>query len=71
MVFPAIAQALLNRIGFPWTLRVIGFVILFNAAVILSLVRTRLPSRSTGPLVEWRAFTELPYYVGSLLGNEL
>jgi MFS family permease len=61
MVFPAIAQALLNRIGFPWTLRVMGFVILLNAAVILSLARTRLPSRSTGPLVEWKAFTELPY----------
>lgn len=61
MAFPAIAQALLNRIGFPWTLRVMGFVILLNAVVILSLARTRLPSRSTGPLVEWKAFTELPY----------
>ena len=61
MVFPAIAQALLNRIGFPWTIRVMGFVILLNAAVILSLARTRLPSRSTGPLVEWKAFAELPY----------
>ncbi|KAF2088673.1 MFS general substrate transporter [Saccharata proteae CBS 121410] len=61
MVFPAIAQSLLDRVGFAWTVRVMGFVVLFNAVVILSLARSRLPPRKTGPLFEWRAFTEPPY----------
>ncbi|KAL2005548.1 hypothetical protein VTN00DRAFT_10041 [Thermoascus crustaceus] len=61
MVFPAIAQQLLPKIGFAWTVRVMGFVVLFNACVVLSLVRQRLPPRKTGPLIEWGAFTELPY----------
>ncbi|KAK7532813.1 major facilitator superfamily domain-containing protein [Phyllosticta citribraziliensis] len=61
MVFPAIAQTLLHRIGFPWTMRVMGFVILFNATIILSLGRTRLPPREVGPLIEWTAFKEMPY----------
>ncbi|KAK7513198.1 major facilitator superfamily domain-containing protein [Phyllosticta citriasiana] len=61
MVFPAIAQTLLHRIGFPWTMRVMGFVILFNATIILSLARTRLPPRQVGPLIEWAAFKEMPY----------
>lgn len=61
MVFPAIARQLLPKVGFAWTVRVMGFVVMFNAVVVLTLVRQRLPPRKTGPLIEWGAFTELPY----------
>ena len=61
MVFPAIAQQLLPRVGFPWTARIMGFVTLFNFAIVLSFARTRIAPRKTGPLIEWAAFTELPY----------
>ena len=61
LVFPAIAQNLLHRIGFPWTVRVMGFVILFNAVIILTFMRQRLPARQKGPLIEWKAFKELSY----------
>ncbi|OTB01386.1 hypothetical protein M426DRAFT_64188 [Hypoxylon sp. CI-4A] len=60
-VFPIIAQHLPEKIGFPWTLRVMGFVVMFNAALMLVFARTRLPPRPRGPLVEWAAFQELPY----------
>ncbi|KAF7117319.1 hypothetical protein CNMCM5793_006068 [Aspergillus hiratsukae] len=66
LVFPAIAQQLLHRVGFAWTVRVMGFVILFNAVLILAFVRQRLPPRKTGPLIEWAAFTEVPYTVFAL-----
>ena len=61
MVFPAIVQQLLPKIGFAWTVRVMGFVMLANSAVILTFARTRIPPRRTGPLIEWAAFKELPY----------
>ncbi|KAJ5789051.1 uncharacterized protein N7518_006062 [Penicillium psychrosexuale] len=61
LVFPAIAQTLLHRIGFAWTIRVMGFVLLFNAVVILACVRQRLPPRKLGPLIEFKAFTDLSY----------
>lgn len=63
MVFPAIAQSLLTRIGFPWTVRVMAFVMLFNAALIMALVRERrdLPRTAGRPLVDLVAFKELPY----------
>ncbi|KAI9375883.1 major facilitator superfamily domain-containing protein [Aspergillus egyptiacus] len=61
LVFPAIAQTLLHRIGFAWTVRVMGFVLMFNAVVILACVRQRLPPRKLGPLVEIKAFADLPY----------
>ncbi|KAI1469384.1 MFS general substrate transporter [Daldinia caldariorum] len=61
LVFPIIAQQLPGKIGFPWTMRVMGFVVMFNASVMLIFARTRLPPRPRGPIVEWAAFKELPY----------
>lgn len=61
MIFPLIAQQLLPRLGFAWTVRVMAFVILFNSTIALSLTRLRLPARQTGPLVEWGAFRERRY----------
>lgn len=61
VVFPIIAQQLLPKIGFGWTVRVMGFVILANLALILTFARTRIPPRTTGPIIEWAAFRELPY----------
>jgi hypothetical protein len=61
IIFPLIAQQLLPRIGFGWTVRTMAFVILFNTIVILSIARVRLPPRKTGPIVEWSAFREPPY----------
>lgn len=61
VVFPVIVQQLLPKLGFPWTVRVLGFVILALQAVALTFTKTRLPPRKTGPLVEWAAFKEVPY----------
>ncbi len=61
VVFPAIVQQLLPKIGFPWTVRVVGFVMLALQVVTLTFTKPRLPPRKTGPIVEWGAFKELPY----------
>lgn len=61
IIFPVVARQLLHRIGFSWTIRVMGFIILANSAVVLALARSRNPSRRTGPLVEFAAFAD-PWY---------
>lgn len=61
VVFPLIAQQLTPRIGFAWTVRVMGFVMLANMSIILALARTRIPPRKAGPLLELQAFREPPY----------
>ena len=61
IVFPVIAQQLLHRIGFGWTVRVMGFVMLFNMVVILVLVHPRIPPPTQAPLLDVSAFKELPY----------
>lgn len=60
-MFPLIAQQLLPKIGFGWTVRVMGFVMLANMVIILALARTRIPPRKAGPILELQAFREPPY----------
>ncbi|KAL3422249.1 MFS monocarboxylate transporter [Phlyctema vagabunda] len=61
LIFPLIAQQLFPKIGFPWGVRVMGFVMMANMAVILALARTRIPPRKAGPMLELPAFKEAPY----------
>jgi predicted MFS family arabinose efflux permease len=66
MVFPALIEQLLPRIGFAWTIRVIGFIVLGLQIIAGSLLKPRLPPRRTGPLLELRAFSEPPYALFTL-----
>lgn len=61
LVFPIMVQQLLPQVGFTWTVRCMGFIVLFCFIICLSLARTRLPKRTKGPLVEPSAFRELSY----------
>jgi predicted MFS family arabinose efflux permease len=61
MVYPIFVRQLLPKIGFAWTIRVLGFVNMALLALCLAFLRPRLPPRKSGPIVEWRAFTEAPY----------
>lgn len=70
VVFPLIAQHILPRIGFGWTVRIMGFIMLVTMIFPLLIMRSRLPPRTTGPLVELAAFREVPYLLFAI-GNSL
>ena len=59
MVFPAMVETLLPKIGFPWTVRALGFLMLGVTSVTLALMKTRLPPRKAGPLLELVGEAEL------------
>ncbi|KAK0517480.1 hypothetical protein JMJ35_000635 [Cladonia borealis] len=61
IVYPVIVQQLLPKIGFAWTVRIQAFVMLTISIIALGFLRTRLPPRKSGPIVEWSAFKELSY----------
>ncbi|OJD36006.1 mfs monocarboxylate transporter [Diplodia corticola] len=42
VVFPLVARQLLPAVGFAWTVRVMGFVVLFNACVFSAVARVRV-----------------------------
>ncbi|KAL8695209.1 MAG: hypothetical protein Q9218_000247 [Villophora microphyllina] len=66
IVFPVIVQQLLPKIGFAWTVRVLGFVMLGIQCIAIAFIRPRIPPRKSGALVEWAAFRELPYTLFSI-----
>lgn len=61
IVFPFIARQLLPRVGFGWTVRVMGLVVLIASIIILSVARPRLPPRKAGKMVDLDAFKEATY----------
>lgn len=61
LVFPIMARQLLPKIGFPWTIRAIGFIQLGMLVVANILAKPRIKPRKSGPLVEFRAFLEMEY----------
>jgi hypothetical protein len=61
LVYPAIAESLLPRVGFGWTVRVMGLVMATTMVFCAVFMKPRLSPRRAGPLVEWAAFKELPY----------
>ncbi|KAK7181556.1 hypothetical protein DPSP01_008952 [Paraphaeosphaeria sporulosa] len=61
VIMPVIVQQCLPRLGFPWTIRIIGFIMAALNIVAIALFRTRLPPRKGGEIVDWASFRDLPY----------
>ncbi|KAI1323439.1 MFS monocarboxylate transporter-like protein [Xylariaceae sp. FL0255] len=67
LTFPIITRQLSGRIGYPWTIRIMGFIILFTSSLILILGRPRKFKKDKRPLLEPRAFKE-PVYAFFAIG---
>ncbi|KAI2777126.1 MFS general substrate transporter [Daldinia loculata] len=63
LVFPLYLQAVIPELGFAWSTRIIGFILLFLSAIANLLVRSRLPP-STHPiriLPDWTLFKDVKF----------
>ncbi|KAF7551471.1 hypothetical protein G7Z17_g4978 [Cylindrodendrum hubeiense] len=61
LIFPSMVRQLLPQVGFGWTIRATAFIQLGTLIIAGFFVKSRIPPRSTGPLVEWAAFKDLEY----------
>jgi MFS family permease len=61
IVYPVVVRQLLGKVGFGWTVRVLGFLNVACLLVVIAFMRPRLPPRKTGPLFDWEAFRDAPY----------
>jgi MCP family monocarboxylic acid transporter-like MFS transporter 3 len=66
IIFPAIVQYLTPQIGFPWAVRVCGFVALFLSIIGGVLLVPRKVPRNTGPMMDWGAFKDTTFAIFSL-----
>ncbi|KIW03254.1 uncharacterized protein PV09_05475 [Verruconis gallopava] len=61
MIYPVIVRQLLPKIGFGWTVRVLGLLNFVTLAFCVVFMKPRLPPRKSGPIVEWTAVKDVPY----------
>ena len=61
LIFSAILQSLLPKLGYGWAMRVCGFVIMGTMVPANFLLKPRRIKRNKAPLIEWSAFGE-PIY---------
>lgn len=52
IIFPMLFERLVPRVGFPWTVRIIGFVVIFSGVLAILLMKTRLPPSH---VISWNA----------------
>ncbi|KIM36456.1 hypothetical protein M413DRAFT_78221 [Hebeloma cylindrosporum] len=63
-ILPITAKNLLPKVGFPWTMRCLGFILLAILGASNLLIKRRLPPRRVeGGLLNLRAFKSAPYSV--------
>ena len=70
IVYPIVFRRLLPRIGFAWTVRVMGFIALGTTLISVPMLHTGRVVRGKKPrqLLDVKAFTELPYLVYNIGG---
>ncbi|BCS16935.1 monocarboxylate permease [Aspergillus luchuensis] len=63
LIYPVLINQLLynHQIGFGWTIRAAGLLMLITQIFGLVFFKPRLPPRTTGPLIEIGAFAEPPF----------
>lgn len=63
IIYPIVLYRLIDRIGFPWSVRVIGFIALGTLVVLIAVMRMRVKVPKARAFVDWSAFTDMPYMV--------
>ncbi|PSR80683.1 major facilitator superfamily domain-containing protein [Coniella lustricola] len=66
IIFPLMARQLTEGIGYPWTIRLFGFIMLFNTILILVLARPRSFKSKARSLVDLAAFKDPVYLIFSI-----
>ncbi|KAG5756700.1 hypothetical protein H9Q69_013806 [Fusarium xylarioides] len=63
LVYPVLINWLIfhDNVGFPWTLRSMGFIMLATYIPCLVWLKPRLPPHPSGPWIDTTAFKELPF----------
>ena len=61
VIYPVVVRQLLPKIGFGWTVRVLGFINVASLAIVIAFMKPRLPPRKSGSLIEWEALKDTPY----------
>ncbi|KAK0226953.1 major facilitator superfamily domain-containing protein [Armillaria nabsnona] len=63
-VIPITARKLINTVGFPWTMRIIAFILMFTLGIANLTLKRRLPPVNvSGGILNLKAFKSAPYTI--------
>lgn len=66
-IMALVVQALIDRVGIPWTFRIIGFITLTTGVPAALLIRERVPLSNT-PFIDLSLFRSIPFCCVFLAG---
>ena len=61
VIYPIVLYRLIEEIGFPWAVRVIGFIALGTLSVPIMSMKLRVKPPKVRAMVDWASFTDVPY----------
>ncbi|KAL3459652.1 major facilitator superfamily domain-containing protein [Aspergillus heterothallicus] len=61
VIYPIVLNRLLGPLGFGWSVRVIGFIALGTLLFPIAIMKQRVKPPRARALIDWSAFTDLPY----------
>ncbi|OAA41723.1 Major facilitator superfamily domain, general substrate transporter [Metarhizium rileyi] len=71
VIYPIVFYKLIDRIGFGWTVRTIGFIVLVTQIIPLCFAQMRAKPTRARDVLDWSAFTDWPFVffvVSTLVG---
>jgi len=71
IIYPIMFYKLIDRVGFGWSVRIMGLIAFAMQIVPLVVMRKRMISAEVRSMIDWTAFTDGPYMtfvVGNLVG---
>ena len=68
VVYPIVFYQLINRIGFGWSVRVLGFIALGTLLFPLAVMKMRVKPPKPRSLIDWTAFLDFPYMMFTIAG---
>ena len=61
VIYPIVLSRLVDRLGFPWAVRVIGFLVFGTLAIPISIMKMRFKAPKARALLDYSALTDVPY----------
>ncbi|KAI0425989.1 monocarboxylate permease-like protein, mch4 [Xylaria sp. FL1042] len=66
IIYPVVLSRLIPRVGFPWAVRVVGFIVLVTFSIPLVIMRARTQASKPRAMIDWSAFRDARFMVFTL-----
>ncbi|KAL7626112.1 hypothetical protein AAE478_002882 [Parahypoxylon ruwenzoriense] len=66
IIYPVVLYQLLDKVGFAWSVRVMGFIALGTLLIPIAVMKMRFKAPKARSMVDWTAFTDFSYMAFTL-----